>query len=211
MHLTKPRGFTLIELLTVIAIIGILAGIIIPTVRAVKTAAKKAQTKAQFSQWTSAAILYKQEYGFYPPINRTAYNTASANKLQTVAFVAALTGSPKKLDGSANPTDMFGNKKKVSFYSLAESDLNADKTIVDAFGNTDIVVVYDKNSDGMITDSDYDSGAGAMPTVQGIEGGAALTPAPATKIESSKGPRASIVFYSAGQGDDAQKIVYSWE
>lgn len=48
---SAPRqAFTLIELLTVIAIIGILAAIIIPTVGKVRDSAKKAQCVSNLKQ-----------------------------------------------------------------------------------------------------------------------------------------------------------------
>lgn len=213
------RGFTLIELLTVIAIIGILAGIIIPTTAAVRTSAKKAQTKSQFSQWSQALVLYKQEYGFYPPINRAAYATDGVNKLKSDAFAAALTG--KQLNGTAfassAATDvLFGNKKRSSFYTIANTDLNEARTaLVDAFGNTDIVVVVDKDGNGMITASDFDNPKPtSLPTVTSIDG-TTLTPAPVTNLAvtggSETGPRASVIFYSAGKGGSASDVIFSWE
>lgn len=54
---TRRCAFTLIELLTVIAIIGILAAIIIPTVGKVKRTAKKAQCVSRMRQWGSAIAL----------------------------------------------------------------------------------------------------------------------------------------------------------
>ena len=54
-------AFTLIELLTVIAIIGILAAIIIPTVGKVRATARNAQCIANLREWGRGIMLYAND------------------------------------------------------------------------------------------------------------------------------------------------------
>jgi prepilin-type N-terminal cleavage/methylation domain-containing protein len=204
-YYSEKSGFTLIELLTVIAIIGILAGIIIPTVSSVRTSANKSKTRVQFSQWASAMELFKQEYGYYPSI-------VTSNKVEPEKFAGALTGRNMAGTKYTTSTDanLAGNRKILSFYSIADSELNEAKTaLVDAFGNTDIVCYVDSNSDGKVDSSD--SPAFALTPVTPIDGGSLTPTASHFGVSVSEGVRGGVVFYSAGKGSAVTDIVLSWK
>lgn len=60
-------GFTLLELLIVIAILGLLAGILFPAVQRVKQLAKVARARAELHGLSSALLTYHEEHKAFPP------------------------------------------------------------------------------------------------------------------------------------------------
>jgi prepilin-type N-terminal cleavage/methylation domain-containing protein/prepilin-type processing-associated H-X9-DG protein len=90
--LPTTAAFTLIELLTVIAIIGILAAILIPTVGRVRSSARTSQCASNLRQIGSATLLYANDNrGAFPRqrwdyvYDLWPYVTASGRPLPTIS------------------------------------------------------------------------------------------------------------------------------
>jgi prepilin-type N-terminal cleavage/methylation domain-containing protein len=210
MHAKRPFAFTLLELLSVIAVIGVLAALIFPAVRSARISANKARTKVQFSQWSAAMEGFRSEYGYYPAFDPTALVNGGA--------ITAITGdhlfhdilAGRKRDGTpllpAGPA-ATQNRKLISLYSFSDADFtNASSPtpnlLRDAFDNTEIAVLVDKNLDGVIRiGSDYP----ALPAVGGLTPNA--TDFPVT------GVRAGVLFYAPAPGADATnpEFIFSWK
>ncbi len=168
-------GFTLIELLTVIAIIGILSAILIPTTSSARNAAKKAKTRGQFAQWGAAIEAFRQEYGYYPTFETAGAGldkvngntTGGTNLAATHRFYETLVGARR--DGTALLTTTTGtppppqaqNTRRIPFIAFTEADMvsvaTTDSTLLtkrglirDSFDGTDIAVLVDRNLDGSI-------------------------------------------------------------
>ncbi len=154
-NLTKKYAFTLIELLMVIAIIGILAGILVPTVAAVKKQANIAASKAQISQYVNAMEQFKGEYGYYPRFSGSSgdYRIDLSSSGDLIDFYDTMSG--RTFDGTL--TIGKGNRRSIAFHSFSESEyLDGDsntREIADRFGNKNIIIAVDGDGDGEITAS----------------------------------------------------------
>ncbi len=202
---TSERAFTLIELLTVIAIVGILAAILIPTVGAARVFANKAKTKVQFAQWAGAVEAFRSEYGYAPAVTIDGL-------VNPTAFFAAISGRNYRgeaLSGAA----LSGNTKAISFGAISDAEQVKDEAgagrneLCDAFGNSEIAMLVDADGNGVIAGAELvRRPVRAGNSVAGFRG--SLEP-PAARFPA-EGLRARVVFYSAGAGGSADDIVYSW-
>jgi len=221
----------LIELMTVIAIIGILAAVLMPTVASVRTSASRSKTRVQFSQWASAIEGFRHEYGYYPAFDPTnnvnGGATTSAGDMHR--FHDTLAG--KRRDGTALPAAnadatadppppesqnvhgiQFLQFTEQEVFSAAFSDPARRNLLHDAFENTDIAVLVDKNLDGVINDTDYPD----KPTVSPPDN-PALRLSPGTAdfppgTGSAGGIRAGVLFYSAPpKSVDSSQLIMSWK
>lgn len=76
--LRRPRGFTLVEMLVVIAIIGVLVAILVPTLFAVIVKARNTKIANELSELHKSMEAYKQKFGDYPP-DFTTFTAADVN------------------------------------------------------------------------------------------------------------------------------------
>jgi|GEM_PF-1455959 len=75
----KKNGFTLVELIVVIAIIGILAGMMLPRLGTFTTDAKKAAFEGDVKSLMNMITLYQGKHGELPPLQSVLYATADSS------------------------------------------------------------------------------------------------------------------------------------
>lgn len=217
----RSTGFTLLELLAVIAVIGILAALIFPSVGAARRSAHRTKTKVQFNQWAAAIEGFRSEYGYYPVFH--AENLVNPPAQSTTAgtvhlFHDLLAG--RRRNGEALPAYSASsnvqlpevqNRKRIVFFSFSAADLTDDTSrtpnlVRDAFDNVSIAVLVDRNLDGVINATDYP----VYPAVATREGGS-IRPG-AAQIPAA-GVRAGVIFYAPDPDATAAnpEFILSWK
>lgn len=150
----------------VIAIIGILAGILIPAVGMVKENANIAASKTQLSGYVNAIGMFKGEYNYYPFPDAHDDGGATIPDIGVDEFVGALSATEPE-GGRIEPSDSekYGNRKLISFYDFSDTDFREgteDVEIADRFNNTNIFIAIDGDGDGLIEGLPDPDGAGTI-------------------------------------------------
>jgi hypothetical protein len=157
---------------------------------------------------------FRQEYGYYPVVGTDGKLATAAD---ATTFVRSLAG--RNPDGSTVTDDaaLNGNLKRLSLSTFGTADFfdpdrpegppdyNGNELLCDAFGNTEIGVLVDRNGDGFIRSADD----GAPAPVRGAGGGPGLVPAEADL--PGAGVRGGVLFYTAGRGASPDDMVLSWK
>ena len=150
MRKNPSSAFTLIELMVVIAILGLLMGIFIPRISAMRENGKRAKAQAEVNAIAMAWKAYYNEYNVWPDELWWAGHTEDATGGSRVASLAffLLRGDSvdmHKNDEMGNP--IFFNKRSIRFMDFpsksmrenyqGEGDQTAfDRAFVDPWGRT---------------------------------------------------------------------------
>ena len=128
MKIKKPtlrKGFTLIELLIVVAIIGILAVALVPTITDAPARARDAARKAAVNSVLTALESYNIDNGSYPTGNFCLNDTFAANSVQETFINNYLNGNPPtQTTPSGGSICADGNEASVRYESSDGTSYN---------------------------------------------------------------------------------------
>lgn len=119
----RKKGFTIVELLTVMGVIAVLIGLLVPALSLVKEHANRLQQRAQFHGIDVGLEIYKNELGSYPESKDNSI--APVNTVDGTVYCGA-----NKLAEAMVGWDLLGFHPKSGFTANGENDLDSDGTSV---------------------------------------------------------------------------------
>lgn len=146
------RGFTMIELLVVMAIIGVLIGLLMPAVGGARRAAKRNRARAEINQLETAWKSFFNDYRFLPngitemdsgavSILRGDAGTDNDRGIPYVEFRSAATvfedpwESPYRVDlDDGNPPNTAGGDRHVSVWSVGPDGISGTEDDINSWG-----------------------------------------------------------------------------
>lgn len=154
----RRHQFTMVEILTVMAIIGILAGITLTVFPTITRKSKISRTQGQLKGLETILELYKEEWGFFPPTKDAGGN---APKVLSSSWYNGI------VKDNSNKTNLIDNSE-MGFATSAETLPNGDTYMyVDPFGKP-----YYYQCPGRINTEKYDlwsTGPDGAHGTQGID------------------------------------------
>jgi prepilin-type N-terminal cleavage/methylation domain-containing protein len=162
----KICAFTLIELLVVFAIIGILLGLLVPSLFTIYERARKTQAKNDLSQIVTAVNAFYTDYGKYPLVTaETTYGPGgTANNL--------LFNVLRAMDPTNNPRQIVYISPRVLGPAPVRSGIGSDGQFYDPW-QTPYNVRIDGNYDNSVANpygAQTTGGAGSDPVPLGVIG-----------------------------------------
>ena len=128
MHTRRSRAFTLVELLIVIAIIGVLVGLLMPTVGRARESARRAACLSNLRQVHQSFLLFAEENGGHVPIGYRAIGNPPKGTKQFNSMIYSGTARKFCLFGMLYQTGHMKNPE-VFFCPSNEDAQNSFNTV----------------------------------------------------------------------------------
>ncbi len=149
--MNRKNGFTLFELLTVIAIIGVLAGLLLPALGKARERAKIAKCVTTIASLQTALSMYSVDYGVYPPSTSNENDQHNGNSANDSVFVPGA-NRPNNLVNALTTSTMGGPYMEFKGKDLDETDSNRP-VLLDPWGQA-YIYVCQKDIDGDDVDNE---------------------------------------------------------